>query len=1592
MMLADDSCGAVMNAFYVNMLTALASLVIGIMIPILISYVNNISTRSSSLAAIFAFLLIICATIAVPVGFAIKLGGPWAEWLIVAVATTSWVQRSFLPWRHGAIEGYRFKWPELSPFGWLKEVATAPVIAAILVGASVWGLGGTAPLLGAIILISLADLLFGMRRIPAIARQNLTRPSYHLLPAHPLRFSRHRNVIMIIVDSFQSDIFAELSREHAWVRDGLAGFTFFADTMSAFAKTTPSIPSILTGDAFRNEGRFLEHLESQSRDGKFIHDILAGHGFEVSLQPLNHELAFLLGDKVIRQSVLGALEDIRSLLPIVLFSACPDPFRRWFHDNHISHLMQLKGNRSLALLAGKGRVELVDQPCFHFLHLEGVHIPLTHDENLNSRIMPISRENYKRQATGVLRAVIAYLDLLRAQGVMDNAMIAVMGDHGAGMQGQEISATYSAADIPVSCSRLQAAAAALLLLKPLGPARSAMTTSDCQASLLDVKNTVLADMGLTEGPSLFALDQAERTRPFFHYGDLSGDGALFPLLAYEVRGPSARIDAWKFIGEIMPDGQLVPPQTPALPAGVELNVCEISQRSALIPIGFRFREPGEDFIWSDGKNVLMQFSVDLDIGPICVIFGMAPFLFPGWVEKQRVRMFSAGERVFDGIVSRFCQIKVVIPKDHLRDGVVRIWIEIPDAMMPFRFGENDRNELGLQFRTLMWDRVASLAFGVSQPIRSSESIELWLSHGWKQPEANFAWTAARSAGLQLPLGGELDGRDVELRFNLVPLSAKGAVQTQRIGVSGGGRLLAHWEVSRPGWYTVVVPNALVISGVLALDLDLPDAISLHDLGISPDVTLLGVQLHQIVCKPVVRLLPGIAQPTRAGADVESWFGPGWKPPEKFFTWTAAQKATLHLPVEVPLTPTHLLVEMRMIPLTANGQVYPQRISVDVADSRVADLMVDGNRWYGFGVHSSSLSEGGMLNCQILLPDARSLDSVGVAPDPTLLGVQLHELSYRPVSPLPWGVSVPFRAGEGVESWLDRGWKRPEAMFTWTNGKQSSLRLPLVPVDDLSALKVRMRVAPLKAAGKLDAQKVRLSAGGQQWAEWTVTGLGWHEVMLPGNLLVGGMLNLILDVPDACSLADLGLADNQTILGIQLHELQIDPVTGSNPGSGSGSGHDEDKGPAGKPKEITPASVELPSPIPAPRTLYDGKFLTVLFHDICDTSSEYWVTFSSFQTPEPFGLKYLTGRQCRALYIVPKLNEWYQHEEIWEALAVCREVLEAAGVRPIVYGSSMGGFAALAFARELNARIVLSGCPQISIDPRLVGHFDVRWQDIGKRVSYVRADARDGLFSDAEIYVIFDSLHREDRQHVAMLAGYENIRNIAFPVAGHGVLHTLNDLKLLRPLIEAVITPGQADAIKDIQRLYRERSRTTNNYFHAIGEFYLTSKSYGRAIRFLRKAIEMKPSFHLSHSFLGKALWANGDREAAIESVRKACQCAPAIGGHRVHLGLMLLDAARFDEAVDVFNEAIRDFPDMPAAYTGLAGTMMRRQPRNLDAIAKLYEAALSINPRVVQWHIDAANIEALRGEWNRCRHWLQRATALEPGHPDIARIAGMIPA
>nr|WP_294914862.1 hypothetical protein [uncultured Neokomagataea sp.] len=153
-------------------------------------------------------------------------------------------------------------------------------------------------------------------------------------------------------------------------------------------------------------------------------------------------------------------------------------------------------------------------------------------------------------------------------------------------------------------------------------------------------------------------------------------------------------------------------------------------------------------------------------------------------------------------------------------------------------------------------------------------------------------------------------------------------------------------------------------------------------------------------------------------------------------------------------------------------------------------------------------------------------------------------------------------------------------------------------------------------------------------------------------------------------------------------------------------------------------------------------------------------------------------------IVSKDNGWYQGESLLKAYNVVEGILKNFSNR-ILYGGSMGGYAAIKFSRLFSATHVLSLCPQWSLDPDEWGrddfgfseHFNASMRDMGIK----KEDA------SGEIYVFTDRFDRNDFNHFLKIK--ENVRGVHYinvPFVGHEVTTVFAGTSRLLDIMKSLI--------------------------------------------------------------------------------------------------------------------------------------------------------------------------------------------------------------
>lgn len=173
-------------------------------------------------------------------------------------------------------------------------------------------------------------------------------------------------------------------------------------------------------------------------------------------------------------------------------------------------------------------------------------------------------------------------------------------------------------------------------------------------------------------------------------------------------------------------------------------------------------------------------------------------------------------------------------------------------------------------------------------------------------------------------------------------------------------------------------------------------------------------------------------------------------------------------------------------------------------------------------------------------------------------------------------------------------------------------------------------------------------------------------------------------------------------------------------------------------------------------------------------------------------------------------------------------------RVTLIGTSMGGFAALAFAQLIPGANVVSLSPQTTLDKNLVP-WEVRFQKGQVRDwTLPYSDAAEGLDQAGKVYVIYDKLLREDKAQADRLPQDKIIALNAIG-CGHKSAVALRRMEQLKPVMKLAIT-GELTEASFYQMM---RSRRNILFYRKVLESHLEARGRADRIPAFRRAFKVR---------------------------------------------------------------------------------------------------------------------------------------------------------
>jgi hypothetical protein len=621
--------------------------------------------------------------------------------VVMALRILTWLQGSILVRDYGVFDARGLDVDPFSPWGWVDLA-----LWVLLLGGA-WRYSRVVARHAAFISFLLIGVQFAYvtaEALPVDERMRVREAPEPNIPEGILQYSVSRNVVHIVLDGFQTDIFTEIVEEGS-LEDEFDGFWLFSDNMAVSQLTSFSLPAVFSGEIF--DGSLSpESYYKRSMSGRNFPNILYENGYVVNLAPMMdmkggqhtnyYTIPSLYGESVLAM----ARNESGRLLDYSLFRQSPHFLKGIVYNNNnwliggvIDHASRPSFGQKLFFRDyTQGVRATLKEPAYHFVHLLPPHPPYvtTQGGDYAGRVLPNNRTNSKSEARSVVRLLLTFLDRLRELGLYDSSLIVVHGDHGSNFP-----PVLDGKEIPMRLTRVPT----LLAVKPpdnSGPLR----VSAVQSSVADIAATVLALLGIghdLRGESVFDLDENQsRVREFFVYAAAEG---VPRVETYTVEGSVFEDDSWTTgpVRRVLEDRHVYT-WGDEIRFGIEGNSGPYR--------GKGWSGPHRRVTWNNGDQASLRFLVEPPGQDVRLEMKFIPCIYPEKHTLQRVRVSANGTALaeWETDEKKIYLFAVVIPEEVLSTPELVLKLEFPDAVRPASIGAGgDRRKLAI---ALGWVRMS----------------------------------------------------------------------------------------------------------------------------------------------------------------------------------------------------------------------------------------------------------------------------------------------------------------------------------------------------------------------------------------------------------------------------------------------------------------------------------------------------------------------------------------------------------------------------------------------------------------------------------------------------------------------------------------------------------------------------------------------------------------------------------------------------------------------------------------------------------------------------------------------------------------------
>ena len=622
---------------------------------------------------------------------------------IFAVGIMIWIQTNLIIWNYGTFDGELIQWNNSVNQMIIDGLIWIVVLIFSLVKSE--AISKIAKKISILFLITqIIYLIFLIYQAPKAE----SFKKYKINEGNKFTYSQKNNVIVLLLDSIQTDIFNDVLNEKEEYREIFDGFTYFPDTMSGYPITFVSVPLIITGNYYRNAVPVNDFVENNYKSNSVFKSFKEnGYRTEFYLSILPEFASYYL-DPQIQDNVvpknkisfsLGEYKEVFHLLDVSFFRVAPSVIKAYIYNDQKWQLSRIDlgkvnikdrhdgttyGLRTLEFIDDiKGAKISKEGPFFKYYHLPGSHYPFELTEDLKIKNLGTDVKAYKEQVKANITLLKIFLKKLKDLGVYDNSYIAIISDHGAGMERRDIltsSIANNTRNNIIEPKKLKRSLA-LMLIKPF-KSKGELKVSRNQVSLQDLPKTLLDNLKIeNDFPGIDIMEEYEheRTRYYYFYNwvETAKEKGYLPFLEeYRVIGNSWLQSSWKNTTvKYFREGKKVKYDNwydlgKEIRFGINGNSFDY-QRGG-------WSNPEEGYTWTESKISTLSFQGEFNKDLTLVAKINRSFL------EQQVLIYANENYVGEWLVNKSGNYEIDIPKRFINDKTLYISFHLPKANMSYK--------------------------------------------------------------------------------------------------------------------------------------------------------------------------------------------------------------------------------------------------------------------------------------------------------------------------------------------------------------------------------------------------------------------------------------------------------------------------------------------------------------------------------------------------------------------------------------------------------------------------------------------------------------------------------------------------------------------------------------------------------------------------------------------------------------------------------------------------------------------------------------------------------------------------------------------